>query len=180
MKAWLSILIFLTLWPPVVIVRAQTEKPPSPVPEVQRLGYYVGTWEGHGKTKGGPFGAAGNLSSKMTCDWFAGRFQVVCRGEETGPTGTRGFLNILSYDRKEKKYAEYSISSLGESEYDRGGSYIGNKLTFVLNENAGGKPAKFRYTEAHVSPRLYIYRAEVAVAGKPWSVLAEGKITKVR
>jgi hypothetical protein len=159
---------------------AGTSKQPKPGPEVQKLGYYAGSWEGHGETKGGPFGAAGKLSSKMTCNWFAGGFQVVCRGEENGPTGTRGFLNILSYDQKAKTYTEYSISSFGESEYDQGGSYIGNKLTFFVNEDAGGKPAKFRYTEAHVSPRLYTYRAEVAVAGKPWRVLAEGKITKLR
>ena len=152
----------------------------KPGPEVRKLGYYIGTWEGHGETKGGPFGAAGKLSSKMTCNWFAGGFQVVCRGEETGPTGTREFLNILGYDQKAKAYTEYSISSFGESEYDQGGSYIRKKLTFVLNEDADGKPAKFRYTEAHTSPVFFTYRAEVGLAGRSWSVIAEGKITKVR
>jgi len=75
-------------------------------PEVQRLGYYLGSWKGEGETKGGPFGPAGKLSSTMTCDWFAGGFHLVCRGEERGPTGTRTFLNILAYDEKAKAYTE--------------------------------------------------------------------------
>jgi hypothetical protein len=62
---------------------------PKPAPEIQKLGCYVGSGEGHGETKAGPFGPAGKLSSEQTCEWFKGDFQVVCRGEEHGPTGTR-------------------------------------------------------------------------------------------
>lgn len=94
---------------------------PKPGPEVEKLSYYVGTWKGEGETKGGPFGPAGKLSSSISCEKFAGSFQVVCRGEERGPTGKRTFLNILAYDEKAKAYTEYGISSFGESEYSTGG-----------------------------------------------------------
>ena len=118
----------------------------------------------------------------MTCDWFAGGFHLVCRGEERGPTGKRTFLNILSYDEKAKAYTEYGISSLGESEYSTGGSIVGNKRTFVkdLDSDVEGKPTKLRYTEVQVSPTFYIYQAEAWKDGGPWTVIAEGKITKVR
>lgn len=149
-------------------------------PQIGKLGYYVGTWEGHGQTKGGPFGAAGKLSSKQTCSWFAGGFQVVCRGEEHGPSGNRQFLNILAYDENAKTYTEYSVSSFGEAEYDQGGSFAGGKLTFHLSQNVAGKPVRFRYTENHLSPVLYTYRAEVAMNGKPWTELAEGEIRKTK
>ena len=76
----------------------QEQAAPKPGAEVGKLGYYLGTWEGHGESKGEPFGPAGKLSSRMTCNWFAGGFHMVCRGEERGPTGQRGFLNILGYD----------------------------------------------------------------------------------
>src|ERR1700753_651159 len=106
-------------------------------PEVKARGYYVGAWGGRGGTRGGALGpAGGKLSSRMTCEWFDERHHVVCRGEEKGPTGTRGFLNILGYDGKAKAYTEYSISSLGESEYDRGGAFADGKLVFLLD--AGG------------------------------------------
>lgn len=155
------------------------EQAPKPAPEVQKLGYYAGTWEGHGELKGGPFGPAGKLSSKMTCEWFAGNFQIVCRGEETGPTGTRGFLNIKSYDQETKTYTEYSISSLGDSEYARGGSLVGGTLTYTMDAGEGGA-AKVRYTEEHLSPVLMTYKAEAALGGGPWQVIAEGKIAKVQ
>jgi hypothetical protein len=158
---------------------AQQSKPGL---EVQRLGYYLGTWRGEGETKGGPFGPAGKLSSTMTCDWFAGGFHLVCRGEERGPTGKRTFLNILSYDEKAKAYTEYGISSLGESEYSTGGSIVGNKRTFVKDLDSGveGKPTKLTYTEVQVSPTLYTYQAEASINGGPSTVIAEGKITKVK
>ena len=106
-----------------------TAQQPKPGPEVQKLAYYLGTWKGEGETKGGAFGPAGKLSSTTTCEWFAGGFHLVCRGEEKGPAGTRTFLNIRAYDEKAKSYTEYGISSLGESEYQTGGSIVGNKKT---------------------------------------------------
>ena len=158
---------------------AQQSKPGL---EVQRLAYYLGTWRGEGETKGGPFGPAGKLSSTMTCDWFAGGFHLVCRGEERGPTGKRTFLNILAYDEKAKAYTEYGISSLGESEYSTGGSIVGNKRTFVKDLDSGveGKHTKLTYTEVQMSPTLYTYQAEASINGGPSTVIAEGKITKVK
>src|SRR6516162_5504298 len=153
---------------------------PTTPPEVQRLAYYLGTWRGEGETKSSPIGPAGKLSSTITCDWFAGGFHLVCRGEEKGPTGTRTFLNIRAYDEKAKAYTEYGISSLGDSEYQTGGSILGNKRTFVFNIDLEGKPTKLRYTEVQVSPTLFTYQAEASSDGGPWTVIAEGKVTKVK
>src|SRR5207249_8805150 len=150
-----------------------TAQQPKPGPEVQRLAYYLGTWRGEGETKGGPFGPAGKLSSTITCDWFAGGFHLVCRGEERGPTGKRTFLNILAYDEKATAYTEYGISSLGESEYSTGGSIVGNKRTFVLDSDVEGKPTKLRYIEVQVSPTFYTYQAETSKDTRPWTAIAE-------
>lgn len=157
-----------------------TAQQPKPGPEVQKLAYYLGTWKGEGEAKAGPFGPAGKLSSTTTCDWFAGGFHLVCRGEEKGPTGTRTFLNIRGYDEKAKAYTEYGISSLGDTEYQTGGSIVGNKKTFAFDTDAGGKPIKLRYTEVQVSPTLFTYQAEASIDGGPWTVIAEGKVTKVK
>jgi len=157
-----------------------TTEQPKPGPEVQKLAYYLGTWKGEGETKGGPFGAAGKLSSTTTCDWFEGGFHLVCRGEEKGPTGIRKFLNIRAYDEKAKAYTEYGISSLGDIEYQTGGSIVGNKKTFAFDTDVGGKPTKLRYTEVQVSPTLFTYQAEASIDSGPWTVIAEGKVTKVK
>lgn len=179
MKTLISAPVFLSL-ACLAFGQAPTEQTPKPGPEVQKLGYYLGTWKGEGETKDRPFGPAGKLSSSMTCEWFTGGFQVVCRGEETGPTGKRAFLNILSYDQEKKAYNEYSISSVGESEDDRDGALVGDKLTFLINGDSGGKPAKFQYTEVRLSPDLFTYQAEASVDGGPWTTIAEGKITKIK
>ena len=180
MKMLFKAAAYLMLVPSLAVAAPRKDQTPKPSHEIEKLGYYIGTWHGHGETKAGPFGAAGKLSSTMTCQWFAGRLQVVCRGEEMGPSGKREFLNILSYDESRKAYTEYSISSMGESEYDQNGSLVGRKLTYLIDQNVGGKSAKFRYVEDHVSPVLMTYQAEVSVAGAPWSELAEGKISKVK
>ena len=172
----IALFITPTLW----LAQPQANPVEKPGPKVQKLGYYIGTWEGHGETKSGPLGPAGKLSSHMTCRWFAGGFQVICEGQENGPTGKRGFLNILGYDEEAKAYTEYSISSMGESEYDPGGSLVGNRLTFLVEADAGGKPTKFRYTEVHVSPALLTYQAEMTVGDGSWSELAQGEIRKVK
>src|SRR4029434_3328499 len=107
----------------------------------------MATGRGEGETKSSPMGPAGKLSSTVTCDWFAGGFHLVCRGEEKGPTGGRTFLNLLPYHEKAQAYTAYGISSLGESEYSTGGSIVGNKRTFVkdLGSHVEGKPTQLRY-----------------------------------
>ena len=92
----------------------------------------------------------------------------------------REFLNIKSYDQGTKTYSEYSVSSLGDSEYSRGGTLVGDKLTYQMDAGTEGKPAKIRYTEDHASPSFLTYRAEAALGGDPWKVIAEGKITKLK
>jgi hypothetical protein len=176
----LTAVVLAFLAPGIACAQSQPSTTPTPGAEVQKLGYYVGTWNGHGESKGGPFGPPGKLSSKMTCDWFAGGFQVVCRGEETGPTGTRGFLNILSYDEKARSYTEYGISSLGDAEYDQGGTLVDNTLTYLVDQAEGGKAIKLRYTEVHASPGRMTYRAEASLGGAPWAMIAEGEIIKAK
>ncbi|MFO1187563.1 MAG: DUF1579 family protein [Alphaproteobacteria bacterium] len=172
-----SVLLILAQAAPVLAADAE---PPKPSPEIQKLGYYLGTWRGEGESKGGPFGPAGKLSSTTTCEWFTGAFHLVCKGEESGPTGTRKFLNIRSYDEAAKSYTEYGISSLGDSEYATGGSIVGNKKTFIQTMEVEGKALKLRYTEVRVSPTLFTYLAEASMDAGPWTVIAEGKVTKLK
>ena len=164
----------------VAVCHADAAQQPGRTPEVQRLGYYVGAWRGEGQTRGGPLGPAGRLSSTMTCEWFAGGFQIVCRGEETGPTGTRQFLNIRAYDQAARSYTEYSISSFGETEYNTGGSMAGNTRTFVTPIDANGRRVQIRYFEELVSPTRFTYRAEASVDGGAWQLIAEGAIRRVQ
>ena len=179
-RALSSTVLSLVLGSGFVLAADQPGQMPKPSLEAQKLSYYVGTWEGHGASKGGPFGPAGALSSDFTCEQFDGGFQVVCRGEERGPTGSQKFLNIKSYDEAAKSYAEYSVTSLGNNEYATGGSIAGNKLSYLRDVGDAATPVKIRYTEEHLSPVLLTYKAEASIKGGPWQVIAEGKIRKIK
>jgi hypothetical protein len=170
-------LLFATL---VAFGQSAADQKPKPGPDVQKLAYYLGTWKGEGEAKSGPLGPGGKLSSSMTCEWFAGEFHLICRGEEHGPTGKRAFLNIKGYDELSKTYTEYSVSDLGESEYNTNGSMDGNKRIFVVDQDVGGKRIKIRYIEEQVSPTLFTYQAEASIDNGPWSAIAKGKYVKVK
>lgn len=148
-------------------------------PAIQKMDYYVGHWEGEGEAKEGPFGPAGKLSSTTTCEWFAGGHHLVCRGEERGPTGTRTFLSIRAYDAATQTYTEYGISSLGDTEYQTGGTMEGNQRSFTFDTEVEGKPLALRYVEVQESPTVFTYKAEASVDGGPWTEIAVGRVTKV-
>ena len=180
MKRLLVIIVLALAVPCLAFGQPQTAQPPKPGPEVQKLAYTLGTWKTEGEAKAGnPFGPAGKFSGTGTCEWFAGGFHLVCRGESTGPAGKATNLSIAGYDAEAKVYTYYTIASLGWSETAKG-SLSGNTWTWLSDGKAAGKPAKFRYTEVLVSPTSSTFKAEYSVEGGPWIVAEEGKSTKVK
>jgi Protein of unknown function (DUF1579) len=180
MKKLLVIAIALAVVAPCLAQTAQTPQPPKPGPEVHKLGYFVGTWKSEGEVKvGSPSNPAGKFSGTETCEWFAGGFQIVCRGEDTGPLGKMTFLDILSYDVEAKVYIGYFISSRGETESDTI-TVTGNTWTSTWEGKEAGKPEKVRYTQVQESPTSYTFKVERSVAGGPWTVIEEGKGTKAK
>lgn len=177
MKRLLVVAVVLAFAVPCL---AQTAQPPKPGPEVQKLAYYVGTWKFEGDVKAGtPLGPAGKFSGTGSCEWFAGGFHVVCRGEGTGPKGSMTDLSILAYDTEAKIYTYYGISSRGGTESEKM-TLTGNTWTSLSEETVAGKPTKFRYTEVQESPTTYTFKLEYSVSGGPWTVAEEGKGTKIK
>ena len=176
MKKLLVIVLLVLAVPYLAHGQAQ---PPKPGPEVQKLGYYVGTWTYDSELKAGPFGPAGKISGTETCEWFTGGFHIVCRGEGTGPSGKRAYLNFQSYDAETKAYTYHGISSAGEDDSSQG-SLTGSTWTWFWDGTAAGKPAKYRIVVMEVSPTAYTFKMEYSVAGGPWTALEEGKATKVK
>ena len=84
---------------------------PKPGPEHARLGYFVGKWNGEGEMKPGPMGPGGKMKSTDTCEWFEGRFSVICRYEGTTPMGPTKSLGILGYSTEEKVYTYYGVDN---------------------------------------------------------------------
>lgn len=179
MKELLVVLFIGLALPRLAFGQAQTAQPPRPGPEVQKLAYYLGTWKSEGELKTSPSGPTAKFSGTDTCEWFAGGFHLICRGEGTGPRGKFTELYIDAYDADAKVYTYYRINSLGDTDSIKM-TLTGNTYTATWEETVGGKPAKGRYIEVLESPTSHTFKIEYSVAGGPWTVIEEGRATKVK
>ena len=90
---------------------ALAQDAPKPGPEQKTLGYFAGKWTSEGEMKPGPFGPGGKMTSVDTCEWFAGGFQLVCRGQGGGAMGPMTTLGVLAYNPADKAYTFYGIDT---------------------------------------------------------------------
>jgi Protein of unknown function (DUF1579) len=178
MKRLAVVVVLLLAVPCLALGQAQ---PPKPGSEVEKLAFYVGTWKLEGDLRAGPWGPAGKASGTSICEWFAGGFHVACRGEfePIGSSVKMTNLEIVSYDAAAKAYTYHGITSFGTTVSARG-SVNGNTWTWLWDEKVAGKPAKFRETRVEKSPTSHTFRIEYSVKGGPWTILEEGKATKVK
>src|SRR5918992_422641 len=95
------------------VALAQAPEAPKPGPELKLLQYFVGKWTSEGEMKPGPMGPGGRITGSDTCEWFEGRFAVICRSEGKTPMGPSKSIGILSYSPEEKVYTYYGVDSSG-------------------------------------------------------------------
>lgn len=169
-----SILIILLVLavPCLAFGQSQPAPPPKPGPEIQRLGAFVGTW----KTDSG---------ETVTYEWFTGGFHLIGHVENSGPEGKSTELRILTYDPDAKTFTQYRITSKGPGGTltnlgGTGGTVTENTWLTQWDGTASGKPAKYRFTIAFVTPTLFTAKLEVSVDGGPWTVAFETKGHKIK
>lgn len=157
---------------------AGAQEAPQPSPEQKKtMSYFVGKWTTEGDVKPSPFGPGGKMASRDSCEWFAGGFQVVCRGDGKSPMGSMTTLGVLAYNAAEKGYTFYGIDSLGMSDWSKG-SKDGNTWTFASKSQMGGQTMHSRYTMTETSPTSYTFRWDTSPDGSKWSTVMEGKSTR--
>jgi hypothetical protein len=160
---------------------ASAEDPtaPKPGPENQRLGYYVGHWTMEGEMKPGAMGPGGKFTGTSKCDWFEGRFTVVCNTEGTTPVGPSKGIDILGYSSEEKVYTYYGVDNSGVvmATVPRG-TVKGDTWTFTDESMMGGKKVKTRVTIKELSPSAYTFKMDAPGADGKWTTVMESKSTK--
>jgi hypothetical protein len=160
-------------------VGAQAPEAPKPGPEHARLGYFVGKWTAEGEWKPGPMGPGGKTRSSDTCEWFEGRFSVICRSEGTTPMGPSKSIGILGYSTEEKVYTYYGIdnSNMTMASVPRG-TVRGDTWTYTDESMMGGKQVKSRVTIKELSPTEHTFRMEMQGPDGKWAPMMESKNTK--
>ena len=152
-----------------VVGTVAAQDKPKPGPGHDKLGYFLGNWKSEGDVKESPFGPAGKFSTKDHCDWFDGKFAVVCHSDGKGPTGPTKSIGILGYNGEEKVYTYYGVGNDGMTMMSiPRGTVQGDTWTYDDESMMGGKTMKSRYVIKQLSPTSYTFK---------W--MMEGKSTKM-
>jgi uncharacterized protein DUF1579 len=160
------------------VVAAQA---PKPGPEHARLGYFVGKWAAEGEVKPGPMGPGGKFTSSDNCEWFEGRYSVICHSEGSMPMGPSKSIGILGYSTEDKVYTYYGVdnSNMTMASVPRG-TVRGDTWTYTDEGTMGGKKVKSRVTIKELSPTSYTFRMEMQGPDGKWAPIMESKNTKVQ
>jgi hypothetical protein len=160
---------------------AEGPKAPTPGPEHQRLGYFVGKWKVEGVMNENPFIPAGKMTSDDVCEWFEGKFAVVCRTKGKGPMGSTRGLGIMGYSTEEKVYTYYGVdnSPMAMAVVPRG-TVEGDVWTYVDESKMGGKMMKSRYVIRQIDKNSYGFKWEIEGPDGQWKTISEGKGTRAK
>jgi hypothetical protein len=163
------------------LLSAQAPQAPKPGPEHARLGYFVGKWAVEGEMKPGPMGPGGKFTTSDNCEWFEGRFSVICRSEGKMPMGATKSIGILGYSPEEKVYTYYGVdnTNMTMASVPRG-TIQGDTWTYTDEGTMGGQKFKTRVTIKEASPTAYTFRMEMQGPDGKWMPMMESKNTKVQ
>ena len=164
----------------VQFVAAQAPPAPKPGPEHARLGYFVGKWTAEGEMKPGPMGPGGKMTSSDACEWFEGRFSVICRSEGSTPMGPSKSIGILGYSSEEKVYTYYGVDNTNMTMASvPKGTVRGDTWTYTDAGTMGGQKFKSRVTIKELSPTAYTFKMEMQGPDGKWMPVMESKSTKM-
>jgi len=145
----------------------------APGPEHARLDAFAGRWNIDGESEGA------KVILTETCEWFAGRFHLVCRREGKGPRGTAvAGQSIMTWDSTAKAYAMITINSNGATLIAHG-MPADNVWTWNGTLDIAGRALTVRLTTTVQSPSAYTVLAEGLIDGK-WVPLETGRVTKLQ
>jgi hypothetical protein len=146
---------------------------PTPGPEQARLESLVGRWTIEGESGGDRF------ARSERCEWFDGRFHLICRSEASAAAGVVTGQSIIGYDADAKTYTFYFISSTGTSIFMRG-TVAGPVWTWIGELRVGAELMKARTTITDQSADAYVFKMEGSFGDGPWLLLEQGRGTKAK
>lgn len=160
-------------------VASAEDKAPKPGPEVEKLGFFVGKWKTAGEMKETPFGPAGKYSEKASCEWFSGKYSVVCKIKGKGPMGPMEGLGIMGYSTEEKAYVYYGVDSspMAWASVPRG-TFADGVWTFDDESRMGGQMVKNRYVMKQAGKRSYTSTWSILGPDGQWKLVMEATSTR--
>lgn len=145
---------------------AEAARPPG----YEKLQMFVGRWTLEGRED----------RYLETCDWYDGRFTVVCNTTNRRADGTvsKG-MSILGYLPEEDVYTYHGFNSSGRNETQRG-TFEGSTFRVQGEAREGGQMLRSRVT---ITPRpdgAFTLVAESSAEGGPWTTDATIQYKRAR
>ena len=163
------------------VASAAAPEAPKPGPQHQRLAYFVGNWTSEGEMKPSEWGPGGKMTSTDKCEWFEGKFAVVCHSQGTCPMGATRGIGITSYSPEQKAYTWYGLDNMGMTMTTvPRGTLQGDTWTYHDESTMGGKKMKMRVTIKELSPTSYTFAMDMQGADGKWNRAMDSKYTKVK
>lgn len=177
---WLAVCVAVSLFC-FQFASAQEPTAAKPGPENLRLKYFVGHWTTEGEMKPGAMGPGGKFTQTSKCDWFEGRFTVVCDTEGNSPLGPSKGIDILGYSSEEKTYTYYGVDNSGMTMTTvPRGTVQGETWTYNDEGMMGGKKVKTRVIIKEFPPSAYTFKLDMQAADGKWTTIMESKSTKTK
>ena len=131
--------------------------------------------------KPGPMGPGGKFTASDNCEWFEGRYSVICHSEGAMPAGPSKSIGILGYSVEDKVYTYYGVdnSSMTMASVPRG-TLEGDTWTYNDQGTMGGQKYKSRVTIKEFSPTKYTFKMEMQGPDGKWAPMMESTNTKVQ
>ena len=122
------------------------------------LQHFVGRWTEQGNEK----------TFLEVCDWFDGKFHVVCNAERKRPDGTVGrSLSILTYVPGDG-YVHVGIGNKGSYETLQHGTFQEGIFEFLSTAKEGNKSIVTRIRIGPFTQRGFPFVVDTATDGGPW------------
>jgi hypothetical protein len=157
------------------VIAAQASKP-KPVPEMEKLNFYLGEWdytETYGKGPNGPKNT-GVYTSKPG----PGGNSLINTFHSQGPVGDFEGLLVITWDPKEKAYKLYVFGNDLPGALVSTGAFEGDTLVFRAEITAQGTTVKLRNTTRVTEPGKMVSEQFMARKDAPETLLVHVEAKK--
>ena len=157
---------------------AQMEMP-KPGPEHKKMDVFAGSWTLDGDMKPGPMGPGGKMTETEKCGWMEGGFFLACHADYKSSMGNGSGLSVMGYSNDDKAYTYREFNSDGEF-VDSRGQLEGDTWIWTSESKMGSMNMKGRFTMKMTSSTSYNFSFEMSQDGTKWTLMMDGKATKVK
>lgn len=152
----------------------------GPLPGLEPLAAYLGTWKAAGTVRETRFSHARPVEGETRCGWSAGGEFLVCDQTNRRPDGIHRSLSIYGADTAAHRFVFYGLDAGGGTPRSTTLTVAGARWTYLSADTMPGDTVvRWRTTNTWVAPDRMAWRSEYSFDGERWVVTAEGQDRRV-